>query len=88
MDFESAADTVTCGEGSAEQGRPFPHTDQAMPRWRCAVGTASWTVVLDVDVDGGRPAAHPHVDPGMPSVLQHVGERLLYDPVYRRTHRG
>jgi len=28
--FEAAAATITCGEGSAEQGRPFPHAGQAV----------------------------------------------------------
>src|ERR1039457_2004601 len=46
--------TITCREGSAEQGRPFPHAGQAVTGRRGAVGAASWTVVLDDDVDGRR----------------------------------
>ncbi len=52
--FESAAGTITYGEGSAEQSRPFPHADQAMTQWRRAGGAASRAVVLNDDVDGGR----------------------------------
>src|SRR5277367_1541779 len=85
--FEAAADAISCGEGSAEQRRPFPHAGQAVTGRRGAVCAASWTVVLDDDVDGRRPADHPHADPGITRVLQHIGERLLHDPVHRRAYR-
>jgi len=73
--------TMEFHRGDLFHGTAYEHESDSLNPFRHP------PVVLDDHIDGRRTAAHSHADPRIPRVLQHVGERLLHDPVHRRTYR-
>lgn len=75
-------------EGPAQQECPLPHPDDAVTSCTALVDARSdhddgaVTVVEHLDDDPGPVGAEPHLGVGTGTgVLEHVGERLLDDPI-------